>query len=98
MTPFFSATRLNVSSGKIPRLPPGNHFYYVQELPRRCLARYSDGGEVLTKIKRCLIDNGRSDQATPTDGELFVAVSAVYSYKCADILPVEISRNCLITG
>jgi hypothetical protein len=27
-----------------------------------------------------------------------MAVSAVYLYKCADILPVEISRNCIITG
>ncbi len=27
-----------------------------------------------------------------------MAVSAVYPYKCADILPGEISRNCLITG
>jgi hypothetical protein len=31
-------------------------------------------------------------------GNLFMAVSAVYPYKCADILPVEISRNCIITG
>jgi hypothetical protein len=27
-----------------------------------------------------------------------MAVYAVYPYKCADILPVEISRNCIITG
>ena len=27
-----------------------------------------------------------------------MAVSAVYPYKYADILPIEISRNCLITG
>jgi SEC-C motif len=27
-----------------------------------------------------------------------MAGSAVYPYKCADILPVEISRNCIITG
>jgi hypothetical protein len=44
------------------------------------------------------IDNGQSDQATSTDGDLFMAVSTVYPYKCADILSIEISRNCLITG
>jgi hypothetical protein len=29
---------------------------------------------------------------------LFMAACAVYPYKCADIFPMEISRNCLITG
>jgi hypothetical protein len=60
--------------------------------------QYSNEGEKLAKIKRCLVDNGQSDQATPTDGDLFIAVSAVYPYKCADILPMEISTNCLISG
>gem|GEM_PF-6503085 len=27
-----------------------------------------------------------------------MAATAVYPYKYADILPVEISRNCIITG
>ncbi|HEY5137743.1 MAG TPA: hypothetical protein VIJ25_00275, partial [Methylococcales bacterium] len=31
-------------------------------------------------------------------GNLFMAVAAVYPYKCDDIVPVEISRNCIITG
>jgi hypothetical protein len=60
--------------------------------------QYSDEGEKLAKIKCCLVDNGQSDQATPTDGDLFMAIYAVYPYKCADILPVEIFRNCIITG